>query len=155
MSRRGCGLCSRVVPSYLAAAGFTRMSKVHLDPALQANGASSLRMTREPAKTSRRPIRVAFVVHVMQVAGAEVLVTETVRRNAGLIEPVIFCLDKVGQLGEQLQAEGVPVVCFNRKRGRDLGVAWRMARAIREHGIEVLHAHQYTPFFYSALARVF
>jgi glycosyltransferase involved in cell wall biosynthesis len=28
-----------------------------------------------------------------------------------------------------------------------------MARAIRDRGIEVVHAHQYTPFFYSALAK--
>jgi L-malate glycosyltransferase len=99
-------------------------------------------------------IRVAFVLHAMQVAGAEVLVMETVRRLAGLIEPVIFCLDKVGPLGEELRAEGVEVLCFNRRPGRDLGVAWRMARAIRARQIEVLHAHQYTPFFYAALARV-
>jgi glycosyltransferase involved in cell wall biosynthesis len=105
-------------------------------------------------KNSLRPIRVAFVLHAMQVAGAEVLVMETIRRSAGRIEPVIFCLDKVGPLGEQLQAEGVEVLCFNRRAGRDLGVAWRMARAIRERRIEVLHAHQYTPFFYAALARV-
>ena len=104
---------------------------------------------------SVRPIRVAFVLHVMQVAGAEVLVTETVRRLGSCIEPVIFCLDQVGALGEQLRAEGVEVLCFNRRPGRDLGVAWRMAREIRERQIEVLHAHQYTPFFYSALARVF
>jgi glycosyltransferase involved in cell wall biosynthesis len=90
----------------------------------------------------------------MQVAGAEVLVMETIRRLAGSIEPVVFCLDAVGPLGERLRAEGVEVLCFNRRPGRDFGVAWRMARAIRTRRIEVLHAHQYTPFFYAALARV-
>ena len=101
-----------------------------------------------------RPLRVGFVLHVMQVAGAEVLVLETVRRLAGRIEPVIFCLDKVGPLGERLRAEGVEVVCFDRRPGRDYGVAWRMAREIRTRRVEVLHAHQYTPFFYAALAGV-
>jgi glycosyltransferase involved in cell wall biosynthesis len=33
-------------------------------------------------------------------------------------------------------------------------VAWRLARACRAHRIEVLHAHQYTPFFYAACARL-
>ena len=61
------------------------------------------------------PIRVAFVLHVMQVAGAEVLVAETIRRLGGRITPVIFCLDAVGPLGEQLQATGVPVVSFGRR----------------------------------------
>jgi glycosyltransferase involved in cell wall biosynthesis len=103
---------------------------------------------------SHRPNRIAFVLHVMQVAGAEVLVAETIRRLAGRIEPTIFCLDAIGPLGEQLRSEGVEVLCLNRRPGRDWRVAWRMARAIRERDIEVIHAHQYTPFFYSALAKL-
>ena len=46
------------------------------------------------------PIRVGFVLHAMQVAGAEVLVAETIRRLGNRIEPVILCLDSVGALGE-------------------------------------------------------
>jgi glycosyltransferase involved in cell wall biosynthesis len=99
-------------------------------------------------------LRVGFVMHVMQVAGAEVLVAEAVRRLAGQIEPTVFCLDAVGALGERLLAQGVPVVCLGRRPGRDWRVAWRLAREIRGREIDVLHAHQYTPFFYAGLARV-
>ena len=99
------------------------------------------------------PIRVGFVLHAMQVAGAEVLVKETIRRLAGQIEPTVFCLDAVGPLGEQLRAEGVEVVCLDRRPGRDWRVSWRLAREVLRREIELLHAHQYTPFFYSALAR--
>ena len=99
-------------------------------------------------------IRVGFVLHAMQVAGAEVLVAETVRRLRGEIESTIFCLDAIGPLGEQLLAEGVPVICLNRQPGRDYGVAWKLARSIRERGIRVVHAHQYSPFFYAALAKL-
>lgn len=101
-----------------------------------------------------KPLRIAFVLHTMNVAGAEVLVHETIRRLCDALQPVVFCLDAVGEIGTQLQAEGVGVVCFRRRPGRDLGVAWRMAKAIRERRIELVHAHQYTPFFYAALARV-
>ena len=104
--------------------------------------------------TVDNPIKVAFVVHVMQVAGAEVLVAETIRRLGRRIDPVIFCLDAVGMLGEQLQCDGVPVVCLGRRPGRDWRVVARLARELRQRRIEVIHAHQYTPFFYSALARV-
>lgn len=107
----------------------------------------------EPRPRVCRPVRVAFVVHLMQVAGAEVLVRETIRRLRGKIAPAIFCLDAVGVIGEELIAEGVDLVCFGRKPGRDWGVSRRMARAIRARDIEVVHAHQYTPFFYSALAK--
>jgi glycosyltransferase involved in cell wall biosynthesis len=98
------------------------------------------------------PVRVGFVLHVMQVAGAEVLVAETIRRLGSRIAPVVFCLDQIGPLGERLQAEGVPVIAFHRRPGVDLGVSWRMAAEMRARPLDVLHAHQYTPFFYGALA---
>jgi glycosyltransferase involved in cell wall biosynthesis len=99
-----------------------------------------------------RPIRVGFVLHVMQVAGAEVLVAETIRRLAKRVDPVIFCLDAVGALGEQLLAEGCPVVAYQRREGLDFRLPRRMARDIRARRLDVVHAHQYTPFFYGAIA---
>jgi len=97
-------------------------------------------------------IKVGFVLHVMQVAGAEVLVAETIRRLAARIDPVVFCLDQVGPLGATLKQEGVDVVAFNRRPGVDLGVSWRLAHELRRRRLDVLHAHQYTPFFYGSLA---
>lgn len=98
------------------------------------------------------PIRIAFILHVMQVAGAEVLVAETIRRLGPRIDPLVLCLDDVGQLGLQMQAEGVPVIAYGRRSGWDLGLPRRMARDLRSHGIDLVQAHQYTPFFYAALA---
>ena len=97
------------------------------------------------------PIRVGFVLHVMQVAGAEMLVAETIRRLGPQIEPVVLCLDQVGALGERMQNEGVDVIAFARHAGIDLSLVWRLARVIREKRLDVVHAHQYTPFFYGAL----
>jgi glycosyltransferase involved in cell wall biosynthesis len=94
---------------------------------------------------------VAFVLHVMQVAGAEVLVVETIRRLGHRIAPTVLCLDAVGPLGEQLRAEGVPVVSFDRKPGLDWSVFGRMASELRTRQIDVVHAHQYTPFFYASI----
>ena len=88
----------------------------------------------------------------MQVAGAEVLVAETVRRLGSRIEPVVFCVDSIGGLGEIMRAEGVEVVAFGRRPGLDLRLVWRLAGAIRRRKLQVLHAHQYTPFFYGSLA---
>lgn len=99
------------------------------------------------------PLRVGFVLHVMQVAGAEVLVAAIIRRLGQKIAPVVLCLDGIGQLGEQMRKEGVPVLELQRKPGFDRGLPGRVARAIEHHNLEVIHAHQYTPFFYSALAK--
>ena len=98
-------------------------------------------------------IPIAFVLHVMQVAGAEVLVAETIRRLRTALDPVVVCLDGVGQLGETMRAEGVDVIALGRRPGLDVRMAWRMAAVLRERRIRVVHAHQYTPFFYSALAK--
>lgn len=100
------------------------------------------------------PIRVGFVMHVMQVAGAEILVQRIIRQLHDRIAPVIFCLDRIGPIGEELQESGIPVLCLNRSPGIDLSVGAKLSQAARKYGTEILHAHQYTPFFYSALARI-
>lgn len=100
-------------------------------------------------------LKVGFLLHVMQVAGAEMLVAQTIRQLRHAIKPTIFCLDAIGPLGEQLQAEGVEVLCLHRKPGRDWGLGKRLAAVANERQIDVMHAHQYTPFFYAALARLY
>jgi glycosyltransferase involved in cell wall biosynthesis len=100
------------------------------------------------------PIRVAFVLHVMGVAGAEKLVVEIIRKLGQRIDPVVLCLDGLGALGETLQNENVPIVELGRRPGLDIAVARRMAAQIKQHGSEVVHAQQYTPFLYAAVAKM-
>ena len=107
-----------------------------------------------PVDSSSKPIRVGFVMHKMQVAGAEVLVKQIIERLTPTIEATVFCLDGIGELGYQLIDAGVAVVDLKRKPGIDWKVARRLASEVKARDIEVLHAHQYTPFFYSALARL-
>ncbi len=116
--------------------------------------ASSARHLFENRADIERRIGIGFVLHVMHVAGAEMLVVEIVRRMMGTFEPTVICLDGIGPLGEQLRNEGVEVINLERRPGRDYRVAWRMARLIQKRGIEIVHAHQYTPFFYAALAKL-
>ena len=71
-------------------------------------------------------------MHAMQVAGAEVLVAEIIEQLGERIRPTIFCLDKIGQLGEQLIDQGVDVVCLNRHAGLDRQLGFRFAREIRD-----------------------
>src|SRR5678815_3420239 len=117
----------------------------------RARRAASRASPRHGAGDVRR-IKVGFVLHVMNVAGAEVLVAETIRRLGARIAPVIFCIDEVGALGHRMREEGVDVVAFDRRPGLDLRVAWRMAAEISARALDVIHAHQYTPFFYGSIA---
>jgi glycosyltransferase involved in cell wall biosynthesis len=111
-----------------------------------------LNQTSLPLQGSK--LRVGFCLHSMNVAGAEVLVTKIIESLRAEIEPTIFCLDSVGKLGEELVAQGIPLINLERKPGLDLSVAKRMANELRTRRIELVHAHQYTPFFYTALARL-
>jgi glycosyltransferase involved in cell wall biosynthesis len=90
----------------------------------------------------------------MQVAGAEVLVTQIIERLKNQIDPTVFCLDSIGKLGEELLSQGVPVVLLDRRPGLDAKVPRKLALELSSRAIQVVHAHQYTPFFYTALARL-
>jgi glycosyltransferase involved in cell wall biosynthesis len=70
------------------------------------------------------------------------------------LTPTIFCLDAIGPLGTALLAEGIDVVSLERRPGLDWRTGQRLAHEVRARRIEVMHAHQYTPFFYTALARI-
>jgi sugar transferase (PEP-CTERM/EpsH1 system associated) len=98
----------------------------------------------------RRP-RVGHVLHSMVVAGAESLVHEMVLALEPEFDFSLYLLDRIGPLGEDLAARGVPVTLLERKPGVDLGLARRLGRALRRDGVELVHAHQYTPWFYATL----
>ena len=98
-------------------------------------------------------IVVAHVVHRLYRAGAEVLVASLSRRLRDQFSFVFICLDEIGPLGHELAEDGFPVLSLDRQPGIDLKLARRMRAACREHQVDILHAHQYTPFFYSAISR--
>lgn len=101
----------------------------------------------------KEPIRIGFCVHKMQVAGAEVLIERMIEHFGTAIEPSIFCLDAIGSIGEKLLSKGIPVTVLDRQPGIDWGLPKRFAKAIESQRLEILHTHQYTPFFYGALAK--
>jgi L-malate glycosyltransferase len=98
---------------------------------------------------------VAHVLHRLDLAGAEVLAADLARKLGERYRFVFLCLDGVGPLGEELDSQGFDVIDLKRRPGLDRSVARRLKDAVREHHIGLLHAHQYTPFFYAALSRRF
>ena len=106
---------------------------------------------------SQPPFVIAHVLHRLYLAGAEVLAAALSRRLTGETPSryrfVFLCLDEIGPLGRQLAEEGFTVIDLQRRPGVDWSVARRIRTAVREHQIDLLHAHQYTPFFYAAASR--
>jgi L-malate glycosyltransferase len=99
------------------------------------------------------PLRLMHVVLSMEVGGAEKLVYDMARHPAfeGM-KPVICCLDAIGELGEKLRQEGYSVYCKKRSSGIDWSVIPWLCEIIAKEQISIVHAHQYTPLFYSAPA---
>jgi len=89
----------------------------------------------------------------MYLAGAEVLAADIARRLKDRYRFVFLCLDEIGPLGVQLIEEGFDVIDLERRPGIDWMVSKRIRRAQRQYGIDLYHAHQYTPFFYAAASR--
>ncbi len=110
-------------------------------------------------KPQRRPqpkglATVCQLLHGLRVGGAEVLAADIARRLRDRFRFLFVCLDELGTLGLRLQEEGFPVHVLDRRPGVDWHCMGRLANLLRRQKVDVLHAHQYTPFFYALAARM-
>lgn len=81
------------------------------------------------------------------------LAADLARRLSDRYRFVFFCLDEAGPMASELAAEGFTVVDLKRTPGVDWALARRLAHAVDQHRIALIHAHQYTPFFYASASR--
>ena len=101
---------------------------------------------------ARRPV-IAHILHRLDRAGAEVLAAALARDLRGRFGFVFLCLDGLGELAEDLGEDGFVVEALGRQPGLDRALARRLRGRLAHHRVDLIHAHQYTPFFYSAMAR--
>jgi L-malate glycosyltransferase len=92
------------------------------------------------------------VLHSLNVGGAEILAYRLAGQLGGQYRFVFACLDEVGSLGAELRAQGMPIEALGRGTGLDMDCARRLAGFLRREKVDLIHAHQYTPFAYSLLA---
>jgi glycosyltransferase involved in cell wall biosynthesis len=97
---------------------------------------------------------VCQIVHTLNVGGAELLARQFAQRGRDDFDFVFACLDAPGIMADELQAAGFAVEVLGRRPGFDFGCVRRLAQVCRRHDVRVVHAHQYAPFFYAALARL-
>jgi L-malate glycosyltransferase len=106
------------------------------------------------ARPSVQTATVCQILHGLQVGGAEVLAARLARQLNRDYRFLFICLDELGSLGRELRDEGFPVEVLDRRPGLDWRCARRLAEITHREQVDVLHAHQYTPFFYSAVSRL-
>jgi len=102
---------------------------------------------------SKSKITVCQLLHGLKVGGAEVLAARLARQLHGAYRFIFVCLDELGTLGEALRDEGFSVEVLGRKPGIDWRCARNLAAVLRRERVDLVHAHQYTPFFYGAVSR--
>ncbi len=104
--------------------------------------------------------RICQFVHTLNWGGAETLAYRlaTDPDLASKYEFVFFCLDAqdvvhAGSMAQELIDKGYKVECLNRQPGLDRDCVKRLANLFEQYKIDIVHAHQCTPYFYSSLAR--
>lgn len=98
--------------------------------------------------------RVMQLVLSLSPGGTERLVIEIVRALSQRIDFVVCCLDEPGAWASELAAIDVPVVSLARTPGFQPRLAMRLARLLKQHRVDVVHCHHYSPYVYGLLASI-
>jgi glycosyltransferase involved in cell wall biosynthesis len=73
-------------------------------------------------------------------------------RPADKFSSTILCIDgQIGEIGQQVRAQGTNVLSVKRSPGLDFSVVRMIRKTIRETGADVVRCHQYTPWVYGWL----
>ncbi len=101
--------------------------------------------------------RIAHITFNMEIGGAEQVICNLIEHtDPSKYEVSILCLEQpVGAFGKHLQKKGYQVTAFSRNPGLDFSLIKNIRDHIRLHNTDVLHCHQYTPYFYGIMSAAF
>jgi glycosyltransferase involved in cell wall biosynthesis len=103
--------------------------------------------------TPARPT-LAYVVNSLNPGGTEKLVVDMSLAFSADFNVQVVCLDEPGRWAATLRERGIEVSCVWRQPGMDLSVPRKLAERFRRARVDIIHAHQCTPWFYAALSRL-
>jgi glycosyltransferase involved in cell wall biosynthesis len=101
-----------------------------------------------------RPV-ICQVLHSLDIGGAEVLAANLARSLQDRFHFVFACLDQPGAQSAQLEREGFEIDVIGRRAGFDWNCMRKLAACFARRRVQLIHAHQYTPFFYAAGSGLF
>jgi glycosyltransferase involved in cell wall biosynthesis len=98
-------------------------------------------------------IKILHITLNLSIGGTQQVVRQIVENTSiESFEHHILCIDgSLGSIGEQLDAKGFLITVYQKKPSIDLNLALFIRTYIKKHFIDVLHCHQYTPYFYGVL----
>lgn len=102
---------------------------------------------------SERPVVVAHVVQNLDVGGLErVVINLMTACPSPRYRAVLYTLGPGGALAGEVERAGFTVRAFAKRPGMDWFLLWRMARALRRDGADIVHCHNYGPLVYGTIA---
>ncbi|WP_016957050.1 glycosyltransferase [Catenovulum agarivorans] len=104
-----------------------------------------------------KPTRAMHLTYDMRIGGTEMVIKNIIEGSASesLIHS-IYCIEEpLGPWGQELQQNGVQITSCNRQPGFDTNLIGAIRKHIKQHEIDVLHCHQYTPWVYGCIAAMF
>lgn len=108
-------------------------------------------LSERPAKPG---IRVLHVTFNMGIGGTEQVIRQLIEgMDPDQVQSEILCIDgHVGAMGENLREAGIKVHTIARQPGFDRALVSGIRKYLRQGRFDVIHCHQYTPYFYGWLA---
>lgn len=103
------------------------------------------------------PKHVLHITYDMNIGGTEQVIKNLVQGLDGQrFRSSVLCIDgQVGPWGQELEQAGVKHYCLKREPGFDLGLIRSIRNLIMKERVDIVHAHQYTPFTYGWFGSVF
>ena len=109
-------------------------------------------------KTYRKnaKIKILHVTFNMGIGGTEQVIRQIIENSdQDRFTHEILCIDgQIGPIGQALKEKSIHIECTQRKAGADLKLVFFIRNLIKQNKVDVLHCHQYTPYFYGVLAAV-
>jgi glycosyltransferase involved in cell wall biosynthesis len=98
--------------------------------------------------------KVLHVTFDMTIGGAQQVIRQLVENmDKSEIQSEVVCIDnRLGELGEILQEQGIKVHLLNRQPGFDISLIKQLHQLIKTEHYDVIHCHQYSPYVYGLLA---
>ncbi len=99
--------------------------------------------------------KLLYIVHSLNVGGTEILVANLAKEFAKDYQVAILALDSIGKIGGDLSNQEISIFCIKRQPGWKLSNFLKLFKVLRDFSPDLIHAHQYTPFFFAAVAKTF
>ncbi|MBU3005713.1 glycosyltransferase [Paraglaciecola arctica] len=92
----------------------------------------------------------------MRIGGTEMVIKNLLEgSDPKLFAMSIFCIEEpLGPWGKDLQNNGIPISSQARQPGFDKSLIFAIRKHIKQHKVDILHCHQYTPWVYGVLAAI-